>query len=889
MKERILLIDSDKNERELMAKSLLGLGYEVDIAGDGLEGIQKFGQTPPQIVIVDTIVNKLSGIEICRRLQYTQLDPKPAVFLLSSALTALTDELAPLKKLGIQGIMVKPFDETILTEQLNKIMIEHQFLTEIKPERARSKQRERGAGNPAKPASATPSQPTEPGRSLPLLFKKEDIGNFLDLGFTEIEATPTLYEPAPPTRDLQERQRLKALQKRLSQLDDMAEDPPSEEIQLEPVKQSLGASSSAESALGRDPNETEANHGTPPSLASFVQGRPNTQPIPADHLAPDLPCEEIRLLGDVTSLLQPNGTNGRSISGPIKRFMFPQLIAVIHQNKLTGCLSFSDENNSKSIHIKNGQVTKVHSQKPSESLYSIIQALKPIPPHIRPPGENGEKYDDVDFGKSLILYGVLNDAELQHFFNLQRTVVLLELFQWKNGQYTLYDLMAEDHPYLSPFPLPKLLSLGIKKFYNRMIMEKEIGINPESIPLFNQHSPVIFHEFSLAPNEQQLLSRIDGHLCLRDLTALGGMAELDAWQFLVTLAYLNLIGLKRPLQTTLPEPATLPKNEAVNPLPTSPFMTQGLGATKPRGNPTISTPVPNLTSSIRTMGGPPQTSQALPAKPETREINTALSKRIEDKYLEVKASTGQGEADQKFILEIEGDLSREKLDQAYKKLKKEFDLQNQLNSIPASTMYKLVQLQQAIIAAYNQLTQQLLAQDEEKNKAPTPATPAPGIGQPLPLPSQLNSKTETSGPPNEEVLFKEGLTQLNDRNFSDAEKTFHTLFNLDRENVSYCGYLGWAMYNNPQNSTENRQKGTKLIKKSLYNDAKLPQMWYFLGLILNREGDWENALTCFDNTLKKDPNHKDALRNKRTLEIRKQQQGKDLSQKIMGIFSRKVQ
>src|SRR5437867_2490918 len=62
--KRVLLIDDDQRFLQALARELLMQGYRVDEATDGLEGIQKALQDPPDIAVVDLILPRVGGSEV---------------------------------------------------------------------------------------------------------------------------------------------------------------------------------------------------------------------------------------------------------------------------------------------------------------------------------------------------------------------------------------------------------------------------------------------------------------------------------------------------------------------------------------------------------------------------------------------------------------------------------------------------------------------------------------------------------------------------------------------------------------------------------------------------------------------------------------------------------
>jgi len=69
MAQRILVIEDDQFLRELYDELLREEGYEVDLAGDGEEGLAKVSKGGYDLVLLDIMLPKMDGLEILRQLR----------------------------------------------------------------------------------------------------------------------------------------------------------------------------------------------------------------------------------------------------------------------------------------------------------------------------------------------------------------------------------------------------------------------------------------------------------------------------------------------------------------------------------------------------------------------------------------------------------------------------------------------------------------------------------------------------------------------------------------------------------------------------------------------------------------------------------------------------
>jgi DNA-binding response OmpR family regulator len=102
---KILLIEDDKFLRELMARKLLTLNYDVSVAVDGEEGLQKIKGEKPDLVLLDLILPGINGFEV---LEKAKSDPNTVaipVIILSNL--GQGDDIERGLKLGAKDFLVK--------------------------------------------------------------------------------------------------------------------------------------------------------------------------------------------------------------------------------------------------------------------------------------------------------------------------------------------------------------------------------------------------------------------------------------------------------------------------------------------------------------------------------------------------------------------------------------------------------------------------------------------------------------------------------------------------------------------------------------------------------------------------------------------------------------
>jgi two-component system response regulator MprA len=115
---RILVVDDDRPVRESLRRSLSFNGYEVELAGDGLEALQSVADQRPDAVVLDVMMPRMDGLETCRRLRAAG-DDIPVLML--TAREMVSDRVAGLDA-GADDYLAKPFALEELLARLRALL-----------------------------------------------------------------------------------------------------------------------------------------------------------------------------------------------------------------------------------------------------------------------------------------------------------------------------------------------------------------------------------------------------------------------------------------------------------------------------------------------------------------------------------------------------------------------------------------------------------------------------------------------------------------------------------------------------------------------------------------------------------------------------------------------
>ena len=90
MSKKVIVVDDDRDFSLILKAKLEKNGFKVDVAHDGEEGLEKIKTSKPDVVVLDVMMPKKTGFEVCKELRSDpQFDEIPIILL-----TAVADHIA---------------------------------------------------------------------------------------------------------------------------------------------------------------------------------------------------------------------------------------------------------------------------------------------------------------------------------------------------------------------------------------------------------------------------------------------------------------------------------------------------------------------------------------------------------------------------------------------------------------------------------------------------------------------------------------------------------------------------------------------------------------------------------------------------------------------------
>lgn len=117
METKILVVDDDVNISDLLKLYFENEGYEVKTANDGVEGVNYFKMYEPDLVLLDIMLPKKDGWQVCREIR--EISSKPVIMI--TAKGEVFDKVLGLE-LGADDFIVKPFDMKELSARVKAVL-----------------------------------------------------------------------------------------------------------------------------------------------------------------------------------------------------------------------------------------------------------------------------------------------------------------------------------------------------------------------------------------------------------------------------------------------------------------------------------------------------------------------------------------------------------------------------------------------------------------------------------------------------------------------------------------------------------------------------------------------------------------------------------------------
>ncbi|HEU4384710.1 MAG TPA: response regulator [Anaeromyxobacteraceae bacterium] len=107
--KRVLVVDDEPEIRLLVERTLAGKGFQVETAADGEEGLKKIGALLPDLVLLDAMLPKLHGFEVCRKARSDQRTRQVPIIIMTALYRGWRFAQDARENYGAEDYIEKPF------------------------------------------------------------------------------------------------------------------------------------------------------------------------------------------------------------------------------------------------------------------------------------------------------------------------------------------------------------------------------------------------------------------------------------------------------------------------------------------------------------------------------------------------------------------------------------------------------------------------------------------------------------------------------------------------------------------------------------------------------------------------------------------------------------
>lgn len=120
MKSRILIVDDNPQNVELLDAYLSGFDCDLDIAYDGIDALAKVESFKPDLILLDIMMPRMSGFEVCEQIK-SRTETKSIMVLMVTALSELGD-IERAVAAGCDDYLSKPVNKYELMKRVENML-----------------------------------------------------------------------------------------------------------------------------------------------------------------------------------------------------------------------------------------------------------------------------------------------------------------------------------------------------------------------------------------------------------------------------------------------------------------------------------------------------------------------------------------------------------------------------------------------------------------------------------------------------------------------------------------------------------------------------------------------------------------------------------------------
>lgn len=247
----------------------------------------------------------------------------------------------------------------------------------------------------------------------------------------------------------------------------------------------------------------------------------------------------------------------RILEGNLDRFGLPDLLSFLQMARLTAALVLERPGQESKVFLRDGQPVFATSTHDALRLGAMLVRQGKVRPEQVEAAIQRARSAGFRIGQGLMQAGLVDEADLQRLLKVQVSEVIFELFEWREGIFTVYDQVPPPSTAVQlEVDLQNLIMEGVRRLDERGRVAELLPELDVVVEALVNHERVK-SSLSLTPEEWRILFLVDGRRTARDICRLAGEPdELATLSVLCRLLQANLVAVG-PAAPAGPAPTSL--------------------------------------------------------------------------------------------------------------------------------------------------------------------------------------------------------------------------------------------------------------------------------------------------------------------------------------------
>jgi len=859
---KVLVVAHNRSELRRIVGALQQEKINVRYATDGLQGLELFREQRPDAVIVNLLIPKLAGGELCKKIKEDPQNAAVPVILISGLFKKTDLHKVARESWQADRLIQAPYTPAQLIETLHELLPPEKFAV-------------------AEPVAES----IEPAIEEDEGDEPEEI----------IEAEPPAA-PAAPT--------------------------PKREESLEDLLSRTLAELDGQELIDRSPRVAKIDEGIkrePTRAASEEDDRDKISEL-LDEVTSIALGDNVEK--DDWSFYAPEAARGdeeTTREGDLEEISIPELFAQLFFAEKSGILEVQHQGMTKNVYFDQGRAVYVESEGRQESLGQILVQQGVIDSDdvltsLESMATNGKRQ-----GNALVDMGRLTPMQLYQALRFQMREKLLNLFGWFEGKF-YFDETPFDINSLTVFelPMPRLILDGILQAYDAESLREMFTEVGEQVVAPIKPPPFSPRHAGLSKEVWTLLKLIDGKRTINQVVKASPLDEEHTFPLLYAMLILRLYESVSEAAEELPEEIEEEEELAAFDEEEEILIEEERTPAPPR-RPTARahelTPTDDGEDVL--VDEDEDEDVLIDDEEEPAPAPAKKSSLMDDDDVVVfdempsEEVAGEEEAESELERELRAFESGEEkhelvpIDEAGAAPD---DLRQRIMDmylkLESSNHYEILGVERkadavTIKGAYHRLVQQYhedkigpaLTDAEAKQQANAVMQAITTAYETLSSPAKRGEYDRRLTPDGEEIkerrittilaaerAFNQGVLAMRRHSFADAQNHFAEACKLFPEEGEYHAYLGWAQWNNPNLAAQERTAQAKeSIERSIKINPKGDKAYFFLGKILAFHNQKEKARRMFALAFRYNKNNDEAKNELRRLQAERERERMELA------------